>query len=106
TRLSVATMTGVRGSLPPPREHGQERVIEHMIGNPAALRNSFALVERPVNPQIDPALSVLLLGLRQGLEMPRRQRPDDSLPVEGHAVELVGNESEANIVSTVEAAQH
>ena len=45
--------------------HRQERMVEDMVGHAAALGDAFALVEEPVDAEIDPALAVLFLGLRQ-----------------------------------------
>lgn len=43
--------------------HWSECVLEHVIRHALTLRDSLGLIERPVNAQVDSALSVLLLGL-------------------------------------------
>ena len=51
---------------------------EHLIRHLAALIDALGLVERPVDPQVDPALPVLLLGLGERGEaagMSGRTRP-------------------------------
>jgi len=80
-------------------------MVEDMVGHAPPLGNAFALVEAPVNAEIDPALAVFFLGLRQRFETPRRQRPDVSVIVERHAVELVGDERERNRVRAEEVTQ-
>ena len=42
-----------------------ERVIVNVVRYAPTFRNSFGLVESPVDSQIDTALTVLLLGLRK-----------------------------------------
>ena len=43
----------------------QERMVEDLVGHASALGNPFALVEAPVDPEIDSALAIFFLGLRQ-----------------------------------------
>src|SRR6266567_4686939 len=81
-------------------------MVEHMVAHAAALGDTFALVEGPVNAEIDPALAILFLGFRQRRELPRHQRSHVSLAVERHAVEFVGDKPESNVVTEVEAAQN
>src|SRR5947207_10689968 len=77
-----------------------------MVGHAAALGDTFAFVESPMNAEIDPALAVLFLRFRQGPELPRHQWSHVSLAVERHAVEFVGDKDEGNVVAEVEAAQN
>src|SRR5437660_9423016 len=77
-----------------------------MVGHAAALGDTFALVESPMNAEIDPALAVLFLRFRQGPELPRHKRSHVSLAIERHTVEFVGDKSEGNVVVEVEAAQN
>src|ERR1700681_3627175 len=81
-------------------------MVEDMVGHAAPLGDTFALVEGPVNAEIDPALAILFLGLRQRLELPRHQRSHVSFAVERHTVEFVGDKREGNVVAEVEAAQN
>src|ERR1700687_166143 len=80
-------------------------MLEDVIGDAAALGDAFALIEAPVDTEIDPALPVLFLGLRQRSEPPRHQWADISFAVEGHAIELVGHEGEGNTVARVKSTQ-
>src|SRR5256714_11851188 len=77
-----------------------------MVGHAAALGDTFAFVESPMNAEIDPALAILFLGLRQRSKLPRHQWSHVSLSVERHAVEFVGDKGEGNVVAEVEAAQN
>src|SRR5438094_948144 len=77
--------------------HRLERIFKDQVRHPTTLGDAFALVESPMNAEIDPALAVLLLGFGQRLEPPRHQWSNVSLAVDGHAVELVGDEPERNV---------
>src|ERR1700675_478804 len=81
-------------------------MVEDVVGNAAALGDTFALVEGPVDAEIDPALAVLFLGFRQRPELARHQRSNVSLAVERHAVEFVGDKPESNVIAQIEAAQN
>src|SRR5919108_449859 len=71
-----------------------ERVLEHIIRDAPALGDPLGLVERPVDPEVDAALAVFLLGLGEGREVAREERTDVAVVVQGHAVELVRHERE------------
>ena len=45
---------------------GQKRVSENVLRDATPLQDAFGLVERPVNAEVDAALPVLFLGLREG----------------------------------------
>jgi hypothetical protein len=47
---------------------GQEQPVDHIIAHLLALCYAFTLVERPVDAEIDAALTVLFFCLRQGRE--------------------------------------
>src|SRR6202040_2520084 len=81
-------------------------MVEDVVGHAAPLGDTLALVEGPVNAEIDPALAILFLGFRQRPELPRQQRSHVSLAVERHTVEFVGDKREGNVVPEVEAAQN
>ena len=55
--------------------HRLEGVVEHVVGDAAALGDALGLVERPVDAEVDAALAVLLLGLRERGEAAREERP-------------------------------
>src|SRR5690606_9555333 len=63
------------------------------------------LVERPVDAEIDPALSVLLLRFREGMEVANDVRADVPLIVPCDAVELIRDEVEGDGVGSVVLAQ-
>src|SRR4029077_9654724 len=83
----------------------REAVSEAQAAAEPALRDPLRLVEVPVDAEIDPALAVLLLGLRQRDEAARDQRADVPVVVERDAVPLVGDERERDGVGAVEAAE-
>lgn len=45
-----------------PRLHG---MLEHVVGHAAALRDALGLIENPVDTEIDAALPILFLRLRE-----------------------------------------
>src|SRR5262249_7449622 len=47
---------------------GKEGVPKDLVGDASALSDALRLVERPMNAEIDPALAVFFLGLRQRRE--------------------------------------
>src|SRR6185503_9890993 len=77
---------------------GLERVGEHVVGHAPALPDALGLVERPVDAEVDAALAVLLLGLGQGREAARQERPHLAVVAHRLAVELVGREREGDVV--------
>jgi hypothetical protein len=52
-----------------------KQVPEHVVGDRASLVDPVFLVEGPVDAEVDPALAVLLLGVRERSEGPRDHRP-------------------------------
>src|SRR6185295_17992001 len=84
----------------------QKGVAHHVARDPAALRNPLSLVERPMNAEIDSALAILLLRLRERGEMPRLQRPHITIRSARHAVELVRDKRERDVIAAVEPAEH
>src|SRR2546422_7188637 len=82
-----------------------ERVLEHVIRHATALGDRLRLVERPVDPEVDATLTVLLLGLGERREAARNERAHGSLVVLSHAVEFVGYEGERDVVGPVKIAQ-
>src|SRR5437667_6921898 len=85
--------------------HRQEGALEHGICHASAQGDAVRLVERPVDPEVDPALAVLLFGLGQRREAARTERSHEALMVLCHAVELVRHEGERDAVGPVEPAQ-
>src|SRR5690606_1037258 len=57
----------------------QEERIEHMVRDPSPLLDAFRLVEAPVDAEIDSALPVLLLGLRERRVASHEERPCDAI---------------------------
>src|SRR5712691_4385041 len=45
-----------------------EGVLEHVVPDEPPVRDTFGLVERPVDAEVDPALAILLLGLGERRE--------------------------------------
>src|SRR5580765_8165562 len=82
-----------------------EGVLEYFIRHASAQGDAVCFVERPVYPEIDPALAVLLLGLGQRREAARTEGPHRALVVLGHTVELVRHEGEGDAIGAVEPAQ-
>src|SRR5262245_17538091 len=82
-----------------------EGVVEYVVRDLPSLSNAFALVEGPVDPEVDAALAVLLLGLRQRAEDAWDQRAHVAVRVARHAVPLVRHEHERDVVAAVEAPQ-
>src|SRR5262245_36116573 len=68
--------------------------------------DAFGLVVSPVDTQIDSALTVLLLGLRQILKTARHQRSNHSVIACSNTVELIRHESERNVVGAVEVSKN
>jgi len=69
------------------------------------VRDTFGLVEGPVDAEINPALTILLLGLGERREAAREARAHASLVVPRHPVKLIRHEAEGDAVGAVEAAQ-
>src|SRR6185369_8903480 len=78
-----------------------ERVREHPISYLSSLRDTFSLVIRPVDTQVDSALTVLLFCLRQRSKASRKKRADIAFVVSGRAVEFIRHKREGNIVRSV-----
>src|SRR5262245_22007395 len=69
-----------------------------MIGDASALQDSLNLVEAPVDTEVNAALAVFFLGLRQRCEGARNQRPDIALIVGRDTIQFVGDEGERNVI--------
>src|SRR5438874_13478977 len=80
-------------------------VCKNVIANFLPLFDSFIPVPRPVNTEIDPALTVFFLCLRQRVEAARDNRPDIAAVITGDTVKLIGRERECDIIATVKLAQ-
>jgi hypothetical protein len=89
-----------RGSVP-----RHERLLEDFICHAPPLGDPLGLIKGPVHPEIDAALAIFFLGLRQRREAARQARAHVALIVAGHAVELVRDKGEGDVVSLVEVAQ-
>src|SRR5581483_5391377 len=84
----------------------RERAVEHVIADAPPLGDTLGFIERPMNAEIDAALAVLLLRLRERREVARHQRTYLALVVPRHAVQLIRNESEDDVVGAIEAPQN
>ena len=73
-----------------------ESVIEYVIAYPTTLGDPFGFVKTPVDAEINSALTVFVLGLRQSRKTARMIWPDVSVVVASLSVGLVGNESECD----------
>ena len=80
-------------------------MVEDVVCYPPALGDACGLVEVPVDAEINPALPIFLFGLRQGRKAARHVGTNISVVVFGYAVELVGNESKADIIRSIKTAQ-
>src|SRR5882762_3851388 len=99
-------MGGLDGPPNPPALAATgEGFSEDVVGHALALRDPLRLVEGPVDPEIDAALAVLFLGVRQRREAARHERADVALVVDRLAVELIRDEREGDAVGLVEVAQ-
>src|SRR5438046_7735526 len=83
----------------------QEHVVEHVIAHAPAQDDAFRLVEFPVDAEIDAALAVLLLRLRERRETARDQRSYVAFAVPRNSVEFVRNKSKGDVVGAIEPAQ-
>ena len=81
-----------------------ESVIEYVIAYAATKGDSLRFVKGPVNAEINSALTVLFLGLRQSRKAARPKGSDMSIVIAGLPIELIGNENERDVVGAVEAA--
>src|SRR5262249_26208589 len=77
------------------REKG---VLEDVVRDAAAHADALRLVENPVDAQVDPALSVFILSLRERREAPRQKRPHVAIVILGDPVELIGHKGESDMV--------
>src|SRR6267378_3274857 len=84
-------LSQMTGSLLPSMVRSQD-VLEYVVGHEAALRDSLGLVEQPVDAEIDAALTVFLLRLREGGEAAFHDRPYVAGVITRHAVEFVRDE--------------
>src|SRR5882724_13621271 len=80
-------------------------VVEDVVCYSPALGDTCGLVEVPVDAEINPALTIFLFGVRQGRKAARHVGTDISVVIFGHAVELIGNESKADIIRSIKTAQ-
>ena len=82
-----------------------ERVCEHEICHEPALGDSLPLVECPVDAEVNSALAVLFLRLRERRETARQERADASVVAHRDPVKLVRHERERDVVGSIEFAQ-
>src|SRR5437763_9973366 len=82
-----------------------KRSIENVIGHPTSLRDPLALVERPVDPEIDAALPVLFFRLGKGGETAGHGRTHVTVIAFCYAIEFIRNKSEADPVGPIKTPQ-
>src|SRR5262245_6994919 len=80
-------------------------MLEDVIRHASTLGNTFGLIKRPMDTEVDAALAVFLLGLRQRFEATREKRAHVPIVVFRYAVELVGDEGEGDVVRAIESSQ-
>ena len=82
-----------------------ERVGKYVVRDLSSLGDASRFVERPMNTEIDSALAVFFLGLRERREGPGEEGTDIAVCVSGNPVEFVGYERKANVVGSVKVSQ-
>src|ERR1041385_8739339 len=87
------------------RMQRHKRVLEHVIRYAAALRDPLGLVERPVDPEVNPALAILFFRLGKRREAAWNERTRVSIVASRNPVQLVRHEREGDLVCPVEVAQ-
>ena len=80
------------------RVHRKKRVRKHVIRHATPQGNSLGLVERPVNPEINPALAVFLFRLRKRGEAARYEWAHTAAIVARHSVEFIGDKREGDLI--------
>src|SRR4051812_40549061 len=98
-------MVGVAISSVLPAAPGLEDVVEDEVGHLVARAEAFVAVEGPVDAEVDPALGILELGLREAVEGARHDGPDLAVGAPGDAIELVGGEGKGDVVAAVEPGE-
>ena len=96
-----AFLTCVQASGSVPRH---ECLLEDVVCHAPPLGDPRGLIKGPVHTEIDAALAVFFLGLRERREAAREARAHTAGIVAGHAVELVRYEGEGDVVGLVEVA--
>ncbi len=85
--------------------HRKKRVRKNVIRHATPQGNSLGLVERPVNPEINPALAVFLFRLRKRGEAARYEWAHIAAIVARHSVEFIGDKREGDLIRLVKIAQ-
>src|SRR5687767_13919801 len=84
---------------------GTEEVGERVMGDRAALFDPRGLVEGPVNAEIDAALAVFLRRLAEAGKRSALERAGVSVDILVHAVELIGNKREGDVIGAIEVLE-
>ena len=80
-------------------------VIEDVIGYMSTLTDSGGLVEVPMDPEINSALTIFFFGLRQTRKTARHVGTNVAVGIFGYAIEFVGNERESDLICSVKTAK-
>src|SRR2546430_12456473 len=83
----------------------REKIIKHIISPPPAQGDALCLVEFPVDAEIDPALAVLFLSLRERREAAREERANVAVIAARGSVKLIRHKGESDFVGPVKSAQ-
>jgi hypothetical protein len=83
----------------------REGTIEDVIGHAISLLDAFRLVEGPMNPEINSALSIFFFRFRKAREVTRHVGPQSAGVIVGSAIEFIGNKSESKPIGAEESAE-
>jgi hypothetical protein len=83
-----------------------QEMCEHVVGHAPALRDALALVEGPVDTEIDAALPIFFFSFRKRREAALHHRPHGSIVVLSHTIKLVRHERKLNAIGSIVLAQY
>ena len=82
----------------------REGMVEDVICDVSTLRNALRLIERPMDAEVNPALAILFLGLRERREVARHVRANIAVVVLGDSVEFIRYKHERDVIGAEESA--
>jgi hypothetical protein len=85
--------------------HEAQRVVKDVIGDAPALGDALGLVEAPVDAEVDAALAVFLLSLRERVEGAQDERAHRAVVGAGDAVVFIRDEGETDTIGAVKTPQ-